>query len=82
MTRRGPLHPTPDAMTRPEAADERPAAAGIGSRPSDGGDRIDVATWSGSVPAATGSAPRVRVGSRWFSRYTGANSGSHGQSSA
>jgi hypothetical protein len=61
MTRRGPLHPTPDAMTRPEAADERPAAAGIGSPPTDGGDRIDVATWSGSVPAATGVSP----GSGW-----------------
>jgi len=27
---------------------------------------VDTATWAGSVPAATGVAPRVRIGSRWF----------------
>jgi sulfoxide reductase catalytic subunit YedY len=31
-----------------------------------GEDVVDVATWAGSVPAANGVAPRVRVGSRWF----------------
>ncbi|MFZ0121585.1 MAG: molybdopterin-dependent oxidoreductase [Pseudonocardiaceae bacterium] len=31
-----------------------------------GDDVVDVATWAGSVPAATGVAPRVRFGSRWF----------------
>jgi methionine sulfoxide reductase catalytic subunit len=31
-----------------------------------GDDVVDVATWAGSVPAATGVAPRVRLGSRWF----------------
>jgi len=34
---------------------------------SKGEDSIDPATWAGSVPAASGIAPRVRVGrSRWF----------------
>ena len=32
-----------------------------------GEDQINTATWAGSVPQATGIAPRVRVGrSRWF----------------
>jgi sulfoxide reductase catalytic subunit YedY len=32
-----------------------------------GGDVVDPATWAGSVPQATGIAPRVRIGrSRWF----------------
>ena len=31
-----------------------------------GEDAVDVATWAGSVPAATGVAPRMRVGSKWF----------------
>ncbi len=31
-----------------------------------GGDAVDVATWAGSVPAATGVAPRVRFGRKWF----------------
>ncbi|MDQ0834591.1 sulfoxide reductase catalytic subunit YedY [Streptomyces achromogenes] len=31
-----------------------------------GDDVVDVATWAGSVPAASGVAPRVRLGSRWF----------------
>jgi sulfoxide reductase catalytic subunit YedY len=31
-----------------------------------GEDTVDVATWAGSVPAATGVAPRVRLGSKWF----------------
>jgi len=32
-----------------------------------GEDAVDVATWAGSVPAASGIAPRVRVGrDRWF----------------
>ncbi|MFD8220717.1 cytochrome b/b6 domain-containing protein [Streptomyces sp. NPDC059697] len=31
-----------------------------------GDDVVDVATWAGSIPAASGVAPRVRLGSRWF----------------
>lgn len=32
-----------------------------------GEDAIDPATWAGSVPAATGVTPRVRVGrDKWF----------------
>jgi len=27
---------------------------------------VDTATWAGSMPAATGVAPRLRLGSRWF----------------
>lgn len=51
-------------MTEPEA----PPAAAPNLRPelTRGEDSVDVATWTGSVPAATGVAPRVRLGSRWF----------------
>jgi methionine sulfoxide reductase catalytic subunit len=31
-----------------------------------GEDVVDLATWAGSVPAATGGAPRTRLGSKWF----------------
>ena len=31
-----------------------------------GEDVVDVVTWAGSVPTASGVAPRVRLGSRWF----------------
>ena len=31
-----------------------------------GGNVVDVETWAGSVPAATGVTPRVRFGSKWF----------------
>jgi sulfoxide reductase catalytic subunit YedY len=46
-----------------------PAAGGpVGFRAglSRGEDTVDVATWAGAIPAASGVAPRVRVGSRWF----------------
>lgn len=31
-----------------------------------GEDVVDVATWAGSIPAASGVAPRVRIASKWF----------------
>jgi DMSO/TMAO reductase YedYZ molybdopterin-dependent catalytic subunit/thiosulfate reductase cytochrome b subunit len=31
-----------------------------------GEDVVDVATWAGSIPAASGVAPRVRLASKWF----------------
>ena len=49
---------------RPDAARER--SVGFRAALSRGEDTVDVATWAGALPAATGVAPRVRVGSRWF----------------
>ena len=50
------------------AADPTPAAvAGYRQRLSRGEDVIDPETWAGSLPAAQGIAPRVRVGrDKWF----------------
>jgi DMSO/TMAO reductase YedYZ molybdopterin-dependent catalytic subunit/thiosulfate reductase cytochrome b subunit len=50
------------------AADTTPAAvAGYRQRLSRGENVVDPETWAGSLPAAHGIAPRVRVGrSRWF----------------
>ena len=31
-----------------------------------GEEAVDVRTWAGSIPSATGIAPRVRLGRRWF----------------
>ena len=31
-----------------------------------GADVVDTATWAGSTPSATGVAPRLRLGRRWF----------------
>ncbi len=52
------------AERRPDADEERPV--GFRAALSRGEDTVDVATWAGAIPAATGVAPRVRVGSRWF----------------
>ena len=49
---------------RPDDATERPV--GFRAALSRGEDTVDVATWAGAIPAATGIAPRVRIGSRWF----------------
>ncbi|MDX3757875.1 molybdopterin-dependent oxidoreductase [Streptomyces sp. AK02-04a] len=51
-----------------------PHASGASSQPpggfrsnlTRGDDVVDVATWAGSIPASSGVAPRVRLGSRWF----------------
>ena len=50
------------------AADTTPAAvAGYRQRLSRGENVVDPETWAGSLPAAQGIAPRVRVGrDRWF----------------
>ncbi len=46
--------------------DERPEP-GFRSQLTKGEDVVDPATWAGSIPAARGIAPRLRVGrSRWF----------------
>jgi DMSO/TMAO reductase YedYZ molybdopterin-dependent catalytic subunit/thiosulfate reductase cytochrome b subunit len=51
-------------MTEREAP---PAAApNVRAELTRGEDTVDVATWAGSVPAATGVTPRVRLGSKWF----------------
>jgi methionine sulfoxide reductase catalytic subunit len=51
-------------MTEPDVS---PAAApNLRPELTRGEDSVDVATWTGSVPAATGVAPRVRLGSKWF----------------
>jgi thiosulfate reductase cytochrome b subunit len=59
-TRTGqPAEPRLPGATAEVTGDPRPAL-------SRGEDTVDVATWAGAIPAATGVAPRVRVGSRWF----------------
>jgi hypothetical protein len=58
----------PDRSSR-QATPEQTASTRRWQRPqlTRGEDTIDVATWAGSVPAASGIAPRVRVGrTRWF----------------
>ena len=39
---------------------------GLRSGLTPGEEVVDTATWAGSVPAATGVAPRLRLGGRWF----------------
>jgi len=49
-------------------APPNPPAAAPSSRSglTHGEDTVDVDTWAGSVPAASGVTPRVRLGSKWF----------------
>jgi len=49
---------------RPDADEESPV--GLRAALSRREDTVDVAIRAGAIPAATGVAPRVRVGSRWF----------------
>lgn len=53
-------------MTAREAPPDPPAAASLRSELTRGEDTVDVATWAGSVPEATGVSPRVRLGSKWL----------------
>ena len=60
--------PTPGDLPAPAPASVSPAAvASYRSQLTRGEDVVDPATWAGSIPAAQGIAPRVRIGrSRWF----------------
>ncbi len=49
----------------PSGASAAPPSA-FGAGLTRGEDVVDLATWAGSVPAATGVAPRTRLGSKWF----------------
>jgi methionine sulfoxide reductase catalytic subunit len=54
-----------ERLPHPSGASARPLSsfrAGL----SRGEDIVDVETWAGSVPAASGVAPRLRLGSKWF----------------
>jgi sulfoxide reductase catalytic subunit YedY len=60
--------PAPGELPAPGRSGVSPAAvADFRSQLTRGEDVVDPTTWAGSVPAASGIAPRVRVGrSRWF----------------
>lgn len=60
--------PTPHEQPAPAPASASPQGVRqFRSQFTIGGDVVDPATWAGSVPHATGIAPRVRIGrSRWF----------------
>jgi methionine sulfoxide reductase catalytic subunit len=64
----GALPPRPAGRTAPPPSTVTPqAVASFRSQLTVGEDVVDPATWAGSVPAAHGIAPRVRVGkNRWF----------------
>ena len=54
-------------MTMSEPPTPQSGAAGYRARLSDGDAVIDPETWAGSIPAAHGVAPRIRLGrDRWF----------------
>ena len=60
--------PIPADLPAPAPSSVSPAVvASYRSQLTRGEDVVDPHTWAGSVPAATGIAPRVRIGrSRWF----------------
>jgi len=60
--------PTPEDLPSPASSGVTPSSLrGFRSQLTKGEDSIDPSTWAGSVPAATGVAPRVRVGrDKWF----------------
>jgi methionine sulfoxide reductase catalytic subunit len=46
------------------------AEADFRARLTSGGNVVDVNRWAGSIPAANGITPRVRIGrSRWFNQF-------------
>lgn len=61
-------NPEPQDLPSPAPSSVSPETlSSFRSQLSKGEDIVDPATWAGSVPAATGIAPRVRVGrSKWF----------------
>ena len=63
----GPDTPSGDPPARSRSGVSPDAVRSYRSQLTAGEDVVDPATWAGSVPHATGIAPRVRVGrSRWF----------------
>ena len=63
----GPDIPSGDPPAPPRSGVSPDAVRSYRSQLTAGEDVVDPATWAGSVPHATGIAPRVRVGSsRWF----------------
>ena len=63
----GPDIPSGDPPARSRSGVSPDAVRSYRSQLTAGEDVVDPATWAGSVPHATGIAPRVRVGrSRWF----------------
>ena len=58
--------PTPPSAA-PDAARTPAVAHSFRTQLTPGADVVDPVTWAGSVPYATGIAPRMRIGhSRWF----------------
>jgi DMSO/TMAO reductase YedYZ molybdopterin-dependent catalytic subunit/thiosulfate reductase cytochrome b subunit len=59
-----------ECSDRPERVESKISPAGVRgfrSQLTVGGNVVDPTTWAGSVPQATGIAPRMRIGhSRWF----------------
>lgn len=61
-----PDPPTPPSATS-DAARTPTVAQSFRTQLTAGADTVDPVTWAGSVPYATGIAPRMRIGhSKWF----------------